>query len=407
MLLVLALLVPQDTVRLAADAALDRALTSAPVVTAIAARVEEARRLADVRSRRGNPQLGVLAENLGAEREVTGRDGLAGVEGQVTLEFPAVIGGALGAARNAGRAGVAVATAEAELAHVDLRHTILQRMAEHQRLHRMLDAVGDEARALASMARAMTAQAAEGRAAEGHAARVRMEAASTISALARREAEAAMVDADVVGWLGLAPGTPIRITPAACVASDGPAAAAAVRVSSARVGLAEAETAVARAARVPGLSPQVGYRRSGGFSGLLVGLSMDVPLFNAGGARLAAAEATQTAARADQEQVERQVAAEAAGKRRALEVLDARAAGFGDAWQDDLALAVGAATARWDEGAGTLAELLEARRARLAALEEHATWSAARAHARLALARAAGHPMSAALLTDDCSGAVR
>jgi outer membrane protein TolC len=68
---------------------------------------------------------------------------------------------------------------------------------------------------------------------------------------------------------------------------------------------------------------------------------------------------------------------------------------------------VGAAAARWDEGAGTLAELLEARRARLAALEEHATWAATRAASRLALARAAGHPMTATLLTDDCSGAVR
>jgi outer membrane protein TolC len=407
MLLVLALLIPQDTVRLPADAALDRALTSAPAVAAIAARVEEARHLADARSRRENPRLGVLAENLGAEREVTGRDGLAGVEGQVTLEFPTTLGGALGAARNAGRAGVAVATAEAELAQVELRHAVLRRMVEHQRLHRVLDAVGDEARSLTTLARAMTAQAAEGRSAEGHAARVRIEAASTASALARRQADAAMVDAELAVWLGLAPSTPIRITAAPCRARDGASTAAAARVATARVGLAEAETAVARAARVPELAPQVGFRRSAGFSGLLVGLSLDLPLFNGGGARLAAAEAMQAAARADQEQVERQLAATTVGEQRALELLDATAAGFGEAWQDDLALAVGAAAARWDEGAGTLAELLEARRARLAALEEHATWSAARAASRLALARAAGHPIDATLLTDDCSGASR
>ncbi len=407
MLLVLALLFPQDTVRLPADAALDRALTSAPAVTAISARVEEARRLAEARSQRGNPRLGVLAENLGAEREVTGRDGLAGVEGQVTLEFPTTIGGGLGAARSAGRAGVAVATAEAELAHVELRHALLQRMVEHQRLHRVLDAVSDEARALTTMAQAMTAQAAEGRAAEGHAARVRMEAASTASALARRQADAAMVDADLAAWLGLVPGTPIRITAAPCRVGEASSEAAQSRVASARVGLAEAETRVARTARVPALAPQVGFRRSGGFSGLLVGLSLDLPLFNGGGARLAAAEAMQAVARAEQQQTERQLLAEVAGEQRALELLDASASGFGAAWQDDLALAVGAATARWDEGAGTLAELLEARRARLAALEEHAAWSAARAASRLALARATGHPMNATLLTDDCSGAAR
>jgi outer membrane protein TolC len=349
----------------------------------------------------------VLAENLGAEREVTGRDGLPGVEGQVTLEFPALVGGALGAARRAGAAEVGVATAEAELAHVALRHTLLQRIVEHQRLHRILDALGDEARALAAMSRAMTAQAADGRAAEGHAARVRIEAASTASALARREAEAALVDAELAGWLGLATGTPIRITAAPCQTGDGATAAAASRVATARAGLAEAETAVARAVRVPQLAPQVGFRRSAGFSGLLLGLSLDLPLFSGGGARLAAAEAMADAARADQQQLERQLVAEAAGERRALELLDARAPDFGAGWQDDLALAVGAAAARWDEGAGTLAELLEARRARLAALEEHATWAATRAASRLALARAAGHPMTATLLTDDCSGAVR
>ena len=407
MLLVLALLISQDTVRLPADAALDRALTSAPMVTAIAARVQEARHLADARSHRGNPRLGILAENLGAEREVTGRDGVSGVEGQVTLEFPTSLGGALGASRSAGRAGVTVATAEAELAHVELRHALLRRIADHQRIHRILDAVADEARTLAGMARAMTAQAAEGRAADGHAARVRMEATSTASARARREAEAAVIDADLAGWLGLAPATPIRITAAACGANAGPTAAAAVRVATARVGLAEAEAAVARAVRVPALAPQVGFRRSAGFSGLLLGLSLDLPLFNSGGARLAAAEATQAVARAEQQHVERRLMAEVAGERRALELLDARAVTFGSEWEDDLALAVGAATARWDEGAGTLAELLEARRARLAALEEHAAWSAARAESRLALARATGHPMHATLLTDDCSGAAR
>lgn len=407
MLLVLALLIPQDTVRLPADAALDRALASAPAVAAIAARIEEARHLADARSRRSNPRLGVLAENLGSEREVTGREGLAGVEGQVTLEFPTTIGGGLGAARGAGRAGVAVATAEGELAHVELRHALLRRMIEHQRLHSVLDAVGDEARALGEMSRAMTAQAAEGRTADGHAARVRMEAASTMSALTRRQADAAMVDAALAAWLGLAPGTPIRITAAPCRTGDGATTAAASRVATARVGLAEAEAAVARAARVPELSPQVGFRRSAGFSGLLLGLSLDLPLFNGGGARLAAAEAMQAAARAEQQLVERELAVEVAGEQRALELLDASAAGFDADWEDDLALAVGAATARWNEGAGTLAELLEARRARLAALEEHAAWVAARAASRLALARASGHPMDATLLTDDCSGAAR
>lgn len=407
MLLVLALLVPQDTVRLAADAALERAMAAAPAVTAMAAHVREAEGLAAARSRRSNPRLGILAENLGAQREVTGRDGLDGVEGQVTLEFPMAIGGGLGATRSAARAGVAVASAESELAQVELRHTLLHRMAEHQRLHRVLDALGDEARTLATMADAVTAQAADGRAAEGHAARLRIEAASRASALARRQAEAAVVDADLAAWLGLASDTPIRITPAPCMEREGGGGMTLAGVASARTGLAEAEAAVARAIRVPALAPQVGFRRSAGFSGLLLGLSMDVPLFNGGGARLAAAEAARVARQAEATQAARSLNATVAGEQRALALLDASAAGFGASWQDDLALTVAAATASWEEGAGTLAELLEARRARLAALEEQATWSAARATSRLALARADGTPLDATLLTDDCAGAAR
>jgi outer membrane protein TolC len=50
---------------------------------------------------------------------------------------------------------------------------------------------------------------------------------------------------------------------------------------------------------------------------------------------------------------------------------------------------------------GTLAELLDARRARLAALDDLATWRAERRTARARVARLTGAPLDAALLCDD------
>lgn len=409
MLLLLALAaVPQDTVRLPADEALARAVAAAPRLEAAESRVRAASAAARARGRADNPVLGVLAENLGAEREVTGRDGLAGVEGQVTLELPLTLGGDLGARRRAGEAAVAVARAERDLAGVEFRWDLLGAMALHHRDHAVLAAHDDEVATLAALARAMTARAAEGRSAEGHAARVRLEAASVASRAARRRAAVARADAQLAAALGLGAATPVRIVAPSCApaAMEGGGIAAA-RLATARADRAAAEGAVARAARIPDLAPQVGYRRTGGFSGLLLGLAVPLPLRNGGGDAVAAAEAERSAAAGEEAAVLRRLDADAAGARAALALLDARAETFGAAWQADLDRSVTAAEAAWAEGAGTLAELLEARRARLAALEERADWSAARILARLDLARATGVPLEAALLTDPCPGSVR
>ncbi len=404
MLLLLTLVIPQDTVRLEASVALARALERAPIMAAATARVRAAEALRRDLGRPGNPTLGVLAENIGATREVTGRDGLAGVEGQVTLEFPVPIGGDLGAARAVGRTSAMLAATEAGVTEANLRHEILLELLRHEQSHAVLDAAVEEAATLGEMARAMTVRALEGRNAEGAAARVRIEATMAASAAARRRADAAILDAQLAARLGLPPGTPLRISPGDCQAASPGRTVTQAELAAARVGLAEAETGRARAARVPDLGPVVGYRRTAGFSGLLLGLTMELPFFTGGGARLDAARAWRDAAVAEEERTTQASAATLDGEARALAALDPLVAGYGAAWHADLERTVAAAAARWEEGAGTLAELLEARRARLHALEEAATWALHRVTARLNQARALGAPLDATLLAGRCPG---
>ncbi|MBP9897966.1 MAG: TolC family protein, partial [Gemmatimonadales bacterium] len=106
----LVLLLPmlwQDTTRLDASTALARALERAPVVAAVDARTRAADAMRRDAARLRNPQLGISAENLGMQRQVTGKDGLAGTEGQITLQTVLPLGGDLGAARRTGAAHLA------------------------------------------------------------------------------------------------------------------------------------------------------------------------------------------------------------------------------------------------------------------------------------------------------------
>jgi hypothetical protein len=93
--------------------------------------------------------------------------------------------------------------------------------------------------------------------------------------------------------------------------------------------------------------------------------------------------------------------------RRTLAELAAVGVRYGAGWDRDLTLAVTAAEARWQEGQGTLAELFDARRARLAALMEYTEWRERVLLGRLALARTLGTAPTASLLLDDCPGAPR
>lgn len=398
----------QDTTRLDAGTALARALERAPVAAAVAARSRAADALGRDAGRLRNLQLGVSAENLGMQRQVTGKDGLAGTEGQVTLQTVLPLGGDLGAARRGAAAHLAMVQSDGAVTLAGLTGQLLAAMASHDLGHQLLAAAAAESDALDRFAAALTARVADGRSPAGEGARVRTEAVLVASQLARRRAELAAADAQLAVALGLAPETPLRIAlPTSCEASGAGGVGVDQQRAAAKRAFAEALADQAGARRVPDLVPQVGFRRTAGFSGVLVGLAIDLPFFSSGSAALASARAEVDAATAEVAQADQESAAAIAASRRTLQELDVAGARYAAGWDADLTQAVTAAEARWREGQGTLAELFDARRARLAALEEHATWRGRRVATRIALARALGQPLTAALLREDCPGAPR
>jgi outer membrane protein TolC len=152
---------------------------------------------------------------------------------------------------------------------------------------------------------------------------------------------------------------------------------------------------------VPDLVPQVGVRRTAGVTGLFVGLGTEIPVFGGPRDLGRASRLEAEAADAERQGLALQLAAERRAAEAELSLLDAAGRRFDGDWRSALERTVSAAQARYDAGEGTLAELLDARRARLAALDDLATWRAERRTARARVARLTGAPLDAALLCDD------
>jgi len=395
---------PVDTVRLQAADALDLARRQAPRVTAAAARVEATRYgVAAARAWR-NPTLNVVAENLGAQQEITRRAGLAGVEGQVTLSGWVPLGGDHGALIRAARAQASGAAAGLALAEQEAAVAAVEGIAVVERDRAALEAARAEAAALERFAVAMTRRAEEGRTAGGDAARARLESAAAAARVARIEAALLGSEATLARLLGFVPGTPLVIASGVC--SPGPLSPlphAQAAAAAAQVAVARAESDRQRGLAVPDLMPQVGLRRTGGFSGLIVGLSVDLPVLSRGRAAAAAARAEAEAREVEYQAIVTRLAAERHHAEQAVAVLEVSRRRFDAEWRRDLVRALTAAEARYGAGEATLAELLDARRARLAALDDYASWRAERRMARAALARARGAPVEAAVLCDDPS----
>lgn len=403
LLLLLIAAVSQDTTRLSPAAALERAMDPAAGRLAVAeARVAAARGAGRALAAPANPSLQAMAENLGAQRQVTGRDGLAGTEGQVMLSLPLTLGGDLGARRRLGEGGVSVAAAERQVVAADLGAEVLEAIAVWERHRAVVEVSRGERDALARLATAMTARAAEGRDATASAALARVEAAAAASRHARFLAEAARANALLAVLVHLPPGTPVALDPVGCVAPAalpapddlGPEGA----VLAARTASAAAGADLARALRIPDLIPHVGFRRSAGFSGLLLGLSFDLPLRNTHGGALEAARAEADAARraASAEAELRRGAVD--GHARALEVLAEASPRRDAAWRADLDAIVAAEAARLEVGEGSLYRLFDARRMRLAAVTESEDWQLEVRRQRIRLARRGGLVLDASLL---------
>ena len=174
-------------------------------------------------------------------------------------------------------------------------------------------------------------------------------------------------------------------------------------MAEARVEAARGATEVSRGIRMPDFAPQVGVRRTGGNTGLYVGLATSVPIFDRGSERIGAFVAEENRAMTERRDAEERWVASTAGAQRVLESLERAGTHFDDTWEASLERTVEAAEARYRLGEGTLVELLDGRRARLEALDDHAVWMSEWWAARLEVERLAGRAASPSLICLDRS----
>lgn len=392
----------QDTLRLDAAQALARAVSQAPMLRAAVARESSATALVQQAGAWKNPVFSITAENLGAEVQTTGKSGVAGIEGQAIIEQTFTLGGDRGAAIGQARALAGEAMATRRLVEADLRLLAVEAIARADRDAADAAFASQEALALRQIATMMSRRAAEGRSSGGEAALAAVEAASASSLSARRSALAAESQADLARVLGVAPGMHVIVESAACATMPAPPRDSAPELQRAAfsVAAADAGLARARAARVPDLRPSAGLRRTQGFSGLWLGLALDLPILQSGASAEKAARFQAAAVRDEMEALSLAIAARTAGSTAAMRQLDLVAPLFDAELVHDLERAVRSAESRHAAGEGTLVELLDTRRARLALLTEYEEWRAAQRIARARQARWSGTPIDAEMLCD-------
>lgn len=402
MLLLLATLVmPQDTIRLAPLDAFSRAVELHSSIVAADAGASAAELRARVSGRLDNPTLSVLAENLGMQERLTGRRGLEGTEGQIVLSIPFALGGDRGARRSLGVAESEVARVHREQVVAAVGETILLAMIDWERERALLAGTTAERDALTTLAEAMTARAREGRDAASDAALARLEADAARSRDARQRAAAAAANARLAAFLDLPIGSAVDILPLACTVPpqfNGAGRSPESRRHDAAVKAADASARLARAAQIPDLHPELGLRRSDGFSGLLLGLSLELPVWGGGGTRSEAASWDSRAVEAERAAATRAEAGEIAAHQQARAALLAGASRRDSTWLSDLDAVVVAEERRLAVGEGSLFRLFDARRSRLAALTEHEAWRDAVRRHQVALARRGLAPLSPAVL---------
>jgi cobalt-zinc-cadmium efflux system outer membrane protein len=383
-MLLMAMLQPApDTVGVSAAEALVRAVERSPQAEAVRLEAESAALQAEQAEAWGNPMLSVSVENLGSSEEFTGIPGARGLEGQALLSTTVGLGGDRGSRIRYARAMAAAARAEATMAQADRALAAAQVISAAVRDRALVETAREELATLDRLAEALALQEAEGRASLGDAARADLARVQAATRLARQQVAEAASNEALARILGLEPGTIVSVQVEPCV----PAGAAVQEGDSvplvpdllraeARLEVARAGIDQALAGRVPDLQPQVGLRRTGGNSGLYIGLSAALPIFDYGNRGVDAARASEAAADRLQDNALRRLEADRSAARRSEEALAEAGSRFSATWQDNLQAAVTAAEARFDLGEGSLYELLDNRRARLAALDDYWQWQA-------------------------------
>jgi outer membrane protein, heavy metal efflux system len=346
-----------------------------------------------------NPGLSVQVENLGAFEATSGSSGWQGAQGALLLSLPLPLGPER-------RRGMAVAEAASRLVALDglalhqaLAFQLARTLVELDGAEDVVDLALAEREGWAALLPLLEQGVSEGARAPVELARGRLEEARSAVRLAEAQARAARLVGEVGALLGRAPEVPIRVTlPETCVApsasagdarATGDASATAsvdpVALAAARAELARAEEARASARRIPRLEPLLGWRREAGVSALVLGMGMELPLFDRRGAALDQARALRAAADREAEAVARETGRQAAALRQAVAALEGAGAAFDDRWRAAMDQAVEAEELAFREGEGSIESLVLARRARVDALETRTRWREELVRARLDL----------------------
>lgn len=380
---------PADTVFLEPDSAVSLLLGTASEWRAAVDRARAAEARVRVAGAFLDPQITAAAENLGAQEATTGEPGIQGIEGQILLLLPLRLGGDRGAERSEAEAHLVAARAQADALRADRLLDLVESWSALDRDRLLARVAREEVLYLEAFQSALDAQRATGEASEGEAARAALAYARAVAALAAAEADLARQEVETARLLGLDPAESTVIRDRSCPSLPPdepgdtlpPPPEAALAQALEDAGMAGID--VARANRIPDLEAQTGLRRSGGNSALWLGVTFSLPVTARTHARVEAAEADADALRVEGEVLRRQVQANLAASRRRLEALESAGRRFDDRWSAALNTSVQATDALFRLGEGTIVELLDSRRARLAAIVDYAAW-----RAQLLLARA-------------------
>ncbi len=363
-----------DTVVVSAAEALRMAMERSPALEAARTRTMASESRVREAGLLPNPTLNVAGENLGAAVETTGRPAWEGIEGQILIGLPVSVGGDRGAAVRRAEAVADETLALERMTALDTGVEAVDAMSRliHDRAlvgHASADAAG-----IQQMADQVRMQADMGRASDGEAARLRLASASAWSRLAEARADEARSAAHLAFLTGLAPAVVVELPSCTWEPPVPSAEPADLQALGARVNSWEAAADEMRAAAIPDLVPQLGWRRSAGFDALYVGVAMELPVFDRNQGARDAAMREATAASIEQTRLATLLQSDRAAARRALDALEEAGSRFDQGWADALARAVESAEARYALGEGTLTELLDSRRARLDALADFEGW---------------------------------
>ena len=393
-------LTPADTLHLTLEASLRLLEETSGRLAAADLRVEAAQAAERQARAFPNPGLTLQVENLGAFEATSGSTGWRGAQGALLLSLPLPLGPER-------RRGMAVARAASNLVALDglalhqaLAFQLVQALAELDGAEAVVALAHAERDGWATLLPLLEQGVTEGARAPVDLARGRLEEARSAVRLAEAQARVQRLSGEVGAILGRSPEAPIRvILPGVCVAPSPSADDAAatgsvdpVAVAAARAELARAEEARASARRIPRLEPLLGWRREAGVNALVLGMGMELPLFDRRGAALDQARALRAAADREAGAVALETTRQVAALRQAVAALEGAGAAFDDRWRAAMDQAVEAEELAFREGEGSLESLVLARRARVDALETRTRWREELVRARLDLLALEGAP---------------